>query len=267
MAARIPPCLSRRCQRSSTVPTGAGWATASISTKGVLTLTGKLGDGAAFSSVLTPDVDSDPGYRLFVQPYKTGTVTRLESYLAGAFRLRPHPNVIQFRYLEQAPLTWRKTGLGTDATYRTTFGPVSTVMMIDPWQKPVAATKTVAAITLPQRLGLTGSSFGMGHSDTLSLSNGNLPTRAALSAANAVSVTTPLANLTKWKTLTFNTTTGTFTGSFELDDNGQKRTATFSGVLRQPATTVDPLIGDGHYLLPPLSGTEKTMGEVQFTRP
>lgn len=249
------------------MPVGAGWATASISTKGVLTLTGKLGDGAAFSSVLTPDVDSDPGYRLFVQPYTTGTVVRLESFLAGGFSLAPHPTLANRRYLEQAPLTWKKAGVATDATYRTTFGPVSTVMMIDPWLPPVVAKGATPAITLATRLGLTGSSFGMGHSDTLSLSNGNLPTRAALSAINAVSVTTPLANLTKWKTLTFNTTTGTFTGSFELVDGALKRPVTFSGVLRQPATTVDPLIGDGHYLLPPLSGTEKTMGEVQFTRP
>jgi len=42
---------------------------------------------------------------------------------------------------------------------------------------------------------------------------------------------------------------------------------TFSGVLRQPATAADVLIGDGHYLLPPLSGTEKTTGEIMFKRP
>ena len=252
---------------SSTVPAGAGWATASISTKGVLMLAGKLGDGTAFTTALTPDVDSDPGYRLFMQPYKTGAVTRTESLVGGAFTLATHPALTNRRYLEQAALTWKKTGVSTDTTYRTSFGPVSTVLMIDPWQKPVSATKTVAAITLAQRLGLTGSSFGIGHSDTLSLSQGNLPTRASLSATNAVSVTTPSTNLTKWKMLTVNATTGTFTGSFELDDNGQKRPVTFSGVLRQPATAPDTLIGDGHYVLPPLTGTEKTTGEVRLTRP
>jgi hypothetical protein len=41
----------------------------------------------------------------------------------------------------------------------------------------------------------------------------------------------------------------------------------FSGVLRQPATNPDNLIGDGHYILPPLSGTEKTTGEIMFVRP
>jgi hypothetical protein len=27
------------------------------------------------------------------------------------------------------------------------------------------------------------------------------------------------------------------------------------------------VIGDGHYLLPPLTGTEKVSGDVSFTRP
>ena len=93
-----------------------------------------------------------------------------------------------------------------------------------------------------------------------------MPTRLSLSTTNAVSVLTPSANLTKWKTLTFMPTTGTFTGSFELTD-AIKRPVTFSGILRQPATLPDTLIGEGHYLLPPLTGTEKTTGEVMFTRP
>jgi hypothetical protein len=78
-----------------------------------------------------------------------------------------------------------------------------------------------------------------------------------MSTANAVSVLTPSTNLTKWKTPTFVPTTGTFTGSFELTD-ATKRTATFSGILRQPATLTDTLIGEGHYVLPLLTGTERT---------
>lgn len=255
----------------ATVPVGAGWATASISTKGVMTLTGKLGDGIAFTQVLTPDVGSDPGYRLFVQPYKTGKATRPQSYLAGAFSLPMHPTLANRRYLEQATLTWNKTSLNTDTSYRTNFGPVSTVLMIDPWLPPVAAKGAIPAIPLATRLGLTGSSFAVEHSATGSALNGNLPTRVGLSTTNLVSVqlpvTAPIANSTKWKT-TLVPSTGTFTGSFELADTTPKpRVVTFSGVLRQPATTPDTLIGDGHYLLPPLSGTEKTTGEVLFKRP
>ncbi len=246
----------------STVPAGAGWATASISTTGVITLAGKLGDGTAFTSALNPDDLSNPGYRLFVQPY---LAARAQSLLAGSFTLAEHPTLTGRRYLAQSSLTWKKTGLPADVSYRTGFGPVNTVMMIDPWLAPKT---TAPAITLAQRLGLTGTSisFGVSHSDTVSASQTNLPTRLVLSTTNAVSVLTPLVNLTKWKTLTFVPTTGTFTGSFELTD-AIKRPVTFSGILRQSATNTDTLIGGGHFLLPPLTGTEKTTGEVMFTRP
>ena len=82
-----------------------------------------------------------------------------------------------------------------------------------------------------------------------------------------VSVQTPALNLTKWKTSTFKTTNGTFAGSFELVDGGVRRPVTFSGVLRQPPLTSDELIGEGHYLMPQLSGTEKGVGEMMFTKP
>ena len=260
----------------TTVPPGAGWATVSASTLGVLTVAGKLGDGAAFSATLNPDGLSDPGYRLFVQPY---VAARTQSFLAGGFALATHPTLTNRRYLAQQVMTWTKTGLAADASYRAGFAPVTTVLMIDPWLPPAAAraaaktTPLVPAISLAQRLGLTGTSisFGVNEFATGSAQNSNLPSRLGLSAANVVSVLTPLANATKWKTLTFLPTTGTFTGSFELSDTVSGKTVvrpvSFSGVLRQPATTQDSIIGDGHYLLPSLSGTERSTGEVMFTRP
>jgi alpha-tubulin suppressor-like RCC1 family protein len=242
----------------ATVPAGAGWATAKIDRKGLMNLKGQLGDGTPFTASMIPDGDYNPGYRLFVQPYLK---TRAQSFLAGAFSLVPHPTMANRRYLEQAGLTWTKSGLATDASYRTGFTPVSTVLMIDPWLKPAAA------ITLAQRLGLTASGWSVTHSDTNSEAHDDLPIRLGLSAANKVSVSLPLANLTKWKTTTFNTTNGTFTGTFELLDDTKKRPVSFSGVLRQPAEAADLLIGDGLYLLPPQAGTEKTSGELRFQRP
>ena len=145
------------------VPAGAGWATATLSKTGVMTLTGKLADGTAFTTTLAPDVDPDPGYRLFVQPYKQ----RTESYLGGAFTLLPHPSQTNRRYVEEASLGWSKTGLAADATYRAGIRPVTTVMMLDPWLPPVVAKGSTPAITLASRLGLTESAFGVQHSDTL----------------------------------------------------------------------------------------------------
>ncbi len=243
------------------VPAGAGWSTAAVSSNGLVTLAGKLGDGTSFTTTLSPDDASDPTYRLFLQPYKTGVATRLQSYLGGAFTLLPHPTLTGRRYVEAASLSWAKAGLTSDTSYSAGFGPVSTVMMLDPWLAPATG------ISLATRLGLTNSSFQVLHSDTGSTLNGNLPTRVALSATNLVSVITPSANATKWKA-TLVPTTGTFTGSFELSDTTPKpRVVPFSGVLRQPATQPDGLIGDGHYLLPPITGTGMTTGEVMFKRP
>ena len=245
------------------VPVGAGWATVSASANGVLAIAGKLGDGTAFTATLSPDRMSDPGYRLFSQPYLP---VRGQSFLAGTFALAQHP-ISNRRYLPEQAITWKKTGLAGDVSYRAGFGPVSTVLMIDPWLPPVAATKTVPAISLAQRLGLTGSaiSFGVAHSDTGSASDPILPISLGLSAANTVTVP-GTTNATKWTT-TLVPATGAFTGSFELTDGLIKRPVTFSGVLRQPATLGDNLIGGGHFLLPPKIGTEKTSGEIMFQRP
>ncbi len=243
------------------VPAGAGWATAAISTKGIMTLAGRLGDGTSFTTSLTPDDASAPTYRLFLQPYKMGTTTRLQSYLGGPFTLLPRTDLDGRRYVEASSLTWAKAGLTSDANYSAGFGPVSTVMMLDPWLPPATG------FPLAMRLGLTNSSFQVLHSDTGSTLNGDLPTRVGLSATNVVSVTTPAVNTTKWKAKLV-PATGLFSGSFELADTTPKpRAVTFTGVLHQPATAPDALIGDGHYLLPPLTGTEKTTGEVMLKRP
>jgi len=252
---------------ASNVSTGAGWATAVVSTKGVMTLTGRLADGTTFTPSLLPDEASDPAYRLYLQPYKTGSTTRLQSQVGGAFELIPHPTLAGRRYMDAATLNWVKAGLTSDATYSAGFGRVSTVLLLDPWLPPAAAKGTVPAITLGARLGLGTSSFAVVHSSTGSALNNNLPTGLALNANNSVTVTTPAANLTKWKT-TLVPATGLFSGSFELADTGSKpRVVSFTGVLRQPSTAPEVLIGGGHYLLPPLAGTEKTTGEIMFTRP
>ncbi len=252
------------------VPKGAGWATATIATTGTMALAGKLADGTSFTATLLPDIDANPSYRLWVQPY---LAARTESFLGGSFTLIPHPNpngspeLVNRRRVPYTDLTWKKTGLPADLTHRTSFGPVSTVMTLDPWLAPKT---TVPTITLATRLGLFGTAIKVSHSPTGSAADGNLPSYLALSATNVITVTTPAANatLTKWKILTLVPTTGTFTGSFELLDGTVKRPATFSGILRQPYQSIgsDPIIGDGHYIVPPLTGTEKLTGEVLFQR-
>lgn len=245
----------------ASVPAGAGWATASISSDGRMTLVGKLPDGVAFSSTLSPDIKPDPTYRWFAQPYLPA---RTESFIGGYFVLVPHPDLLGRRYVIETPMTWVKAPRTTDKSYRDGFGPVSTLLTLDPWLP------TASGIPLLQRLGLSGS-FDIGHSPTNSAMDGDLPTVATLSTTNKATVSLPASNPTKWKVLTLSPANGKFTGSFELNDNSDKRSVPFSGVLRQPASTSpDAVIGSGHYQLPALPDAlsdENTTGELLLERP
>ena len=243
----------------ATGPAGAGWATASISTTGVLTLNGCLGDGQAFTSTLPPQAGATPAYALFVLPYKP---VRTQSFVAGEFSLAAHPALVNRRYVAASTLAWKKAGLAADVSYRSGIALAAPVFSLDPWLPPAGA------VTLAARLDLgTGTPAPMDVSHTATGASGNavLPTSLGLSTKNLISVLDPVANVGKWKAIVV-PTTGAFSGSFEVMDGAVKRPATFSGVLRQPVVG-DTVIGDGVYLLNPASGTEKTTGEVLITRP
>lgn len=249
------------------VPAGAGWAVATIDAKGMLKLAGKLADGTTLTASLAADVSSNPGYRLFLQPY---TPARTGSFIAGAFALKPQfdPGLTGRRFVafdDVADLTWVKAPRTQDGSYRAGFGPVSTRFTLDPWLPPVPSTN------LALRLGLSGPAFQFTakHSTLSSASAAELPTTLALNATtNAVSVIAP-ANTTKWK-VTVTPATGAFVGSFELSDAGKKRTVPFSGIMRQPPVAdTSGLIGDGNFQLPALpsaTSNEVLSGEIGFER-
>jgi hypothetical protein len=252
------------------VPAGAGWAVATIDAKGVLKLTGKLADGTGLTASLAADVSSHPGYRLFLQPYLPA---RTGAFIAGAFTLKQHPDLTGRRIVafeDAADLTWAKARRELDTSYRAGFGPVSTRLTLDPWLPPAAAKVGVPAITLTQRLGLTANQFTAQHSTISSASFDDLAKTLGLNATtNIVSVSAPLANLTKWK-ITVTPATGAFAGSFELTDSGKKRLVPFAGMMRQPPSTdLSGLIGDGNFLLPsllPAPNNEILSGEIGFER-
>jgi len=244
-----------------TVPSGAGWATGRADSRGRITLSGRLTDGTAFTAGLPADVGEMPGYRFFVQPYLP---RRTQSYAAGTFKLRPHSNMVNLQQAEASQLTWVKSGLPRDAAYRDGFGPVTTLMTMEPWQVPT----TTLPLTTLLNFG-SENQWEVEHSPTGSLSHGTLPSLVALNARNLVSVVTPLANPRKWK-MQVNPATGSYTGGFELLDLTDVRKVSFSGVLRQPPTVADTLIGSGFYLLPALKSApsnEQTSGAVLFWRP
>jgi hypothetical protein len=257
----------------SDLPAGSGWAMTTIDAKGLLKLVGRLADGTALTASLAADTRTDPGYRLFVQPY---TPARTGSHLAGAFALTPHPDLTGRRFVSASSATdlhWVKATRTADTSYRSGFAPVTTRITLDPWLPPAAASKNSAAVPLAQRLRLSAPDnlISVHHSALVSDYAVHLPITAALSATGqVVSVISP-PNLTKWK-VTLTPATGTFTGSFELIDAGKKRPVTFTGILRQsPTSAADSgMIGAGHYLLPAPSGAlsnELLSGAIGFGLP
>ena len=249
-------------------PLGAGWAAANVASTGMLTLSGKLADNTAFSAALAPDGESDPGFRLFAQPYAPA---RAGAWVAGEFSLTPHPYLQGRRRVAGAPLFWLKTALPSDTSYREGFGPLNPILTLDPWRAPGGG------VSLAQRLGLASSGIvAVDHTLTGSVSDPNLPTLVMFSNANTVSVLAPLtvpSNATKWKLGISSTTltTGVFSGSFEVQDAGMNRLVPFSGIFRQPPENgEDHLFGGGFYILPALpNGTSQAwhMGQVLIFQP
>lgn len=253
------------------LPAGAGWAAAAIDNNGLLKLTGRLGDGTVFTATLAPDDREDPGYRLFVQPYRPA---RADSYIAADFVLKSHPDLPQRRYLDfadLAELSWVKEGLPRDPAYRAGIPLAQTSFTLDPWLPPVKAVRFLPGIPLSARLGLETGEIAVRHSAFASDSFASLPSSLAVDdAKNTLSVLVPADNPTRWK-VRLAPATGTFSGSFEVRDDGRKRAVPFTGAMRQPpGTDADGIIGDGVFLLPALPGAasnEQLAGEVRLDAP
>jgi hypothetical protein len=249
-------------------PAGVGHAAGTLDAKGTLKLVGVLADGTKFTTALAADVQDDPGYRLYLQPY---TPARDGCYLIGEFALKSHPGdpVRRVTKADAASFIWAKASNGSDENYLDGFGPTKLSVLLDPWL-PAVTKPTV--ITLAQRLGLTGpaNQIQVLHSATGSQSNASLPATVALRTTGTIGVIAPAANTTKWK-VTLAPTTGVLSGSFELLDAGQKRTVPFTGVMRQISSTdTTGIIGGGHFILPALPGAvseESLSGEVRFVLP
>ena len=235
------------------VPGGAGWARASLADTGLLSLVGSLGDGTRFTASLPADEASDPGYLLFLQPYKPA---RAGAYLAGAFTLLPHPSLEARRHVPEAVLAWDKAGLAKDAAYPQGFTGRDVVLLLDPWLKPARGE------SLAPRLGLLGDALNVEH-DTDAATDG-LPTQLQLGSRSLV-VLEPAANPASWKA-SLKTDSGLLSGSFVRFVEGKKQTLKWTGLLRQPSLPGDALIGGGHFLLPS-TGAGQITGDMRFLVP
>jgi len=247
---------------STPIPGGSGWARATISNAGVLSLTGVVGDGTTFTASLLADTADKPGYRLFIQPYKPA---RTGAFLGGFFALEVDPRLSTRKYLPETTLHWAKSAEAKDPSYPEGFANLDVTSMMNRWQAPSKSP------SLASLLGLTGSTVQVTRSTTGSTAHdASLPTSLNLTSTTLV-VPDAKNNPSKWRT-SLNATTGQLTGSFELLDAGnKKRSIKFTGILRQPVLTGDRLIGGGHFILPPTHGStigQKPMtGDLMFLKP
>jgi hypothetical protein len=239
-------------------PFAPGWTTAKVDAGGTMAMTGRLGDGTAFTASLPADLRG--GYRFFGQPYRP---SRAGAHVGGLWALAPHPISSGRWKLDGAELTWVKAARDLDPSYRAGFGPLTLAFSMHPTQ-PLS--KTVA---LPQLLGV--DQWTVEYAPTGSPSETSLPNLVALNSNNTLQVVAPVtspANIRRW-TAKVVPTTGAFTGSFELLDVTQKRKVNFSGVLRQDSDVQLRQQGRGLYLLPPLKGAviqENRTGDIRFWR-
>ena len=249
-------------------PAGSGHATAAINAKGNMKLAGRLGDATPFTANLAPDYEG--GYRLFAQPY-TGL---RNSFIAGEVPFLAHPNTTRFPGRRHVPaaagvyLTWAKAPAPAAKAYRAGFGPLTTLLTLDPWVRP-AANQPLSLVYAP---------------DDLSLGERGpaLPVSGILAPSGTFKITSPItspANQAKFS-LTFTPGTGAFRGTFVLSDlvsstpiKRQQRTVTFQGVLRTPpggSPENGATLGAGQFLLAPLpvvSGAESVAGEIRLQAP
>jgi hypothetical protein len=246
-------------------PGGSGFATASIASDGTLKFTGRLADGATLTASAMPDGEN--GYRVFARPYGT----RTSSYASAEFALQAQPespSLYRVPAAAGASFYWRKAPRATDTLFPEGFGPLDSLMLLDPWTPPA---KPGSEGTLAQRLGLAAEPLVPGLAfidygpEYLSESENDLADAINVTTANKLTpvLIAPPANPSAWKITSLNLANGRFTGAFTLTDTNlttsrpYKREVIFQGILRQ-APADDPIIGAGYFLLKPVPGSFET---------
>jgi hypothetical protein len=264
------------------VPTGSGYASATVLPNGQMKLAGKLADGTTLSATLKPTVNGV--YRLLALPYKTGGFFSAElAFTQG--------DDDRYRIVGGEAI-WQKSANPKDKTYRAGFGPVVLDVNAEPWIKPGTGE------TLPGILGASGkqidfSLFGAGL-DAEGAYLGQFPAKLEISIKNellpvfgdAFAPTTAAAWAKLWK-VKVNPGTGVYTGTLSLREliqtppvgsgSGAKytpvkfvtRKIAIEGVLlRDFNNASEPFRAEGFFLLPPLVKTEpSTTGGVEADGP
>lgn len=261
-------------------PGGSGYATVAISTAGLMTFTGKAGDGTALTASLTPGPNRN--YLLFLNPN-----TRALSYLAGKLNLtaRPDSGFHIVPATTGVDLQWAKVGKTTDVSYRSGIANTGLLVSMEPW-------KTVPTVPAGQTL---GSFLGLDPDDVFNLTftggfntapyAARIPTKLGLTKLNKFRIAAGMAGSpspimdTIWAnyfTLSVAPTTGLITGTLKIEDSvpspivGRpatlvKRTLTITGVMLQlPSGSTAPF-AHGLLSIPPLNTKTETTTTSAFT--
>jgi hypothetical protein len=223
-------------------PQGHGYAVATVNSKGAVVLSGKLGDGQAFS--YSSYLSKDRVLPLYLLPYAgTGTISGLVN-----FHALPGSDA------DGVGLRWFKPANPRDSAYR------------NGWQDEVAFNGI--------NVDFLGSKFVAGRKTLLGnppasppklnalleLSDGGLPVvlsnQLSINALNGVSVLDPLSGAPRLG-LTLGAK-GIFQGTFTHPASGKKTTVT--GVVFQKTK-----MGSGHFLGAPASASPVESGAVTIT--
>ena len=267
---------------SAPAPRGPGHAVGDIAAaSGKLTLSGRLPDGTTLTASSFPDEAGR--HRLFLRPH--GALR--PNALVGRLDLLPHPVLADRHYIPagQQTLFWSRAPIPApkaDALYPAGYASLPLSVLLDPWLPPSPAKRATAqtpaqpAVTLVHRLGLAENSPALellySESSDFGPASAFLPAEIALAPSGKPIAPSP--NPARWS-VAFDAARGTLSGSFVLRyppippaAKETTKTLSFSGVLRQPATADDPLVGAARFLwTDTLHGRPRASDELLLLRP
>jgi hypothetical protein len=208
------------------IPAGLGWATGTLGTTGILTLSGQLGDAQSF--IKTVNMGATGQAILWVKPYRN-----LNSYLGGIISLSNTGVVPQTSFTStESGLYWRRVADSAELSYSSGFGPIAADVTVNQHIRPASA------LLLTANLGLTNSEFR-----NVAFDGGGLPNAEQFTALpesfvmdsfyKLNSVALPGRVMALWQG-GINASAGTISGTIALDASNTgilKANASVSGVV------------------------------------
>lgn len=262
-------------------PGGCGYATVTVSPTGILSLSGKLGDGRTLTASLT--AGQAQNFILLASPYAAAA-----SYVGGrlAFTSRPDSGFHITTADSGSSLRWTKAPKSTDTSYRGGIPSTQLNVVMEPWRTPPPRPLPVPTLGtflgLPEgkvfNLAFAGDAFNTAsYAAYLPLKLGMTKLNKFRVAAAGNSAPSPILD-TAWASifsLNVNPATGKLTGTLKIKDTVpnpvagrppliKPRTLTLDGVLLQHPVGADGSFVCGVLGIPPLTPPTQTATTAGF---